>query len=45
MWFKFKKLFHTHFFPINTTTEAINKLKETIDYQESYIVKDYLNKF
>jgi len=44
MWSEFKKLFYTHFFPINTTIKAVNKLKEIIYYQGSYVVEDYLDK-
>ena len=33
------------FFPINTTTEAMNKFEETSYYQESHVVEKYLDKF
>ena len=30
-------------FPINTKAKAIDRLKDLIYYQNSYVVKDYLN--
>ena len=44
-WLKFEELFYTHFFLINAKIEVINKLEETSYCQDSYLVKDYLNKF
>ena len=42
---EFKQFFYKHFFPINITIKAVNKLEETTYYQESYIVEDYLDEF
>lgn len=40
-----EELFHIQFFSINAKAKAINKLKESAYYQESHIVKDYLDEF
>ena len=42
---KFDQVFKNHFFSINTTAEAVNKLEATSYYQESCIVEDYLDEF
>ena len=45
MWPKFKQLFCEYFFLVNIAVEAIKKLEETIYYQKSYTIKDYLDEF
>jgi len=40
-----QEVFYAQFFLINVVTETINKLKEIIYYQKSYIVEHYLDKF
>ena len=44
-WSDFKKLFREHFFSINAVTYTVDKLEETIYYQDSHTLEKYLDKF
>ena len=46
LWFSksFRKFF-IHFFSINIEVRSVNKLEETIYYQESCKIEDYLDEF